>query len=375
MITSQQALDETIKILKEYLSDITGSTGDSHAYGFYQVARNIFVKFRVADHGLHMQTFISHNNGVPPELVNIISIIYRETPKEPIGTKWHTNGYLQKITVYQYVYPCWEMNVSDIRPIALELIAFAKRNKFVPPHLCTKDVKVQEVVSDGGIRDITNKMKVIYCSLEESNTNRTMKKKVVKINETQLRNFIAESVKKILTEKNLSNVATYSKPVAAWKMIRVAMEEIVNTMDETVRSRGGEQNITDEDVKRMLNNVNNTVEHCLSATMPQLAKKKKLGLVLTIPQTKKIEGISNYEFLVGQMPTKVKPGDRCYICYRGYVIGWMTIASMGSKDWQHPKEGTIYKRNFILCTGGITKIENPVPCKGFYNYMYIEYLY
>ena len=202
-----------------------------------------------------------------------------------------------------------------------------------------------------------------------------MAKKAVNLNEAQLRNFIAESVKKILTEKNLSNVATYSKPVAAWKMIRVAMEEIVNTMDETVRSRGGEQNITDEDVKRMLNNVNNTVEHCLSATMPQLAKKKKLGLVLTIPQTKKIEGIINYEFLVGQMPTKVKPGDRCYICYRGYVIGWMTIASMGSKDWQHPKEGTIYKRNFILCTGGITKIENPVPCKGFYNYMYIEYLY
>ena len=198
-----------------------------------------------------------------------------------------------------------------------------------------------------------------------------MAKKAVKLNEAELRNII----KRVITEDYLSNVDTYSKPVAAWKMIRVAMEEIVNTMDETVRSKGGEQNITDEDVKRMLNNIDNTVEHCLSATIPQFTKKKKLGLVLTIPQTKKIEGINNYEFLVGQMPTKVKPGDRCYICYRGYVIGWMTIASMGSKDLQNPTDGTIYKRNVISCTGGITKIENPVPCNGFYNYKYIEYLY
>ena len=77
-----------------------------------------------------------------------------------------------------------------------------------------------------------------------------MVKKVANLNEVQLRNII----KRIITEDYLSNVNTYSKPVAAWKMIRVAMEEIVNTMDETVRGRGGEQNITDEDVKRMLNN-------------------------------------------------------------------------------------------------------------------------
>ena len=109
--------------------------------------------------------------------------------------------------------------------------------------------------------------------------------------------------------------------------------------------------------------------------MPQITKKKKLGLVVTIPQANNIEGINNKDFLVGQMPTKVKPGDRCYICYRGYVIGWMTIASMGSKDVQDPTNGTIYKRNVISCTGSITKIENPVPCKGFYNYKYIEYLY
>jgi hypothetical protein len=79
MITSQQAIDETIRILTSNLPDVSGKTGGSHAYGFYQVAKNIFVKFRIADHGLYMQTFVSHNNGVPPELVSIISIVTKKS--------------------------------------------------------------------------------------------------------------------------------------------------------------------------------------------------------------------------------------------------------------------------------------------------------
>ena len=172
MISSQQALNETIRILKEHLSDVSGETGGSHAYGFYQLAQNIFVKFRVADHGLYMQTFVSHDNGVAPELVSIISVVYRESPKEPIGTKWKTNGYPNSIIAFQYVYPCWDMDFDDIPPIAFELITFAKTSTFVPPHLCTKDVKVQEITSDIGIRDVTNKLRARYCSIKESKTNK-----------------------------------------------------------------------------------------------------------------------------------------------------------------------------------------------------------
>ena len=175
MISSQQALNKTIRILKEHLSDVSGETGGSHAYGFYQLAQNIFVKFRVADHGLYMQTFVSHDNGVAPELVSIISVVYRESPKEPIGTKWKTNGYPNSIIAFQYVYPCWDMDFDDIPPIAFELITFAKTSTFVPPHLCTKDVKVQEITSDIGIRDVTNKLRARYCSIKESKTNKRIK--------------------------------------------------------------------------------------------------------------------------------------------------------------------------------------------------------
>lgn len=175
MISSQQALNETIRILKEHLSDVSGETGGSHAYGFYQLAQNFFVKFRVADHGLYMQTFVSHDNGVAPELVSIISVVYRESPKEPIGTKWKTNGYPNSIIAFQYVYPCWDMDFDDIPPIAFELITFAKTSTFVPPHLCTKDVKVQEITSDIGIRDVTNKLRARYCSIKESKTKKRIK--------------------------------------------------------------------------------------------------------------------------------------------------------------------------------------------------------
>lgn len=205
MISSQQALNETIRILKEHLSDVSGETGGSHAYGFYQLAQNIFVKFRVADHGLYMQTFVSHDNGVAPELVSIISVVYRESPKEPIGTKWKTNGYPNSIIAFQYVYPCWDMDFDDIPPIAFELITFAKTSTFVPPHLCTKDVKVQEITSDIGIRDVTNKLRARYCSIKESKTNKNMKKNVVKINENTLKQIVAESVKKVLKEGDSFN--------------------------------------------------------------------------------------------------------------------------------------------------------------------------
>lgn len=211
MVTSKQALNKTIEILKQYLSDVSGDTGDSHIYGFYQISQNclyqitptVFVKFRVADHGLYMQTFVTHNNGVPPELVNIISIVYRETPKETIGTKWRTNGYPNNIVAFQYVYPCWEMNIGDVNSIAMELLSFAKTGIFIPPYLCTKEVKAQEIISDVGIRDITNKLRAYYCSIHESiknKTNMNMKKNIVKLNESQLRRIVAESVKRALNE-------------------------------------------------------------------------------------------------------------------------------------------------------------------------------
>ena len=67
------------------------------------------------------------------------------------------------------------MDFDDIPPIAFELITFAKTSTFVPPHLCTKDVKVQEITSDIGIRDVTNKLRARYCSIKESKTNKRIK--------------------------------------------------------------------------------------------------------------------------------------------------------------------------------------------------------
>ena len=127
---------------------------------------------------LYMQTFVSHDNGVAPELVSIISVVFRESPKEPMGTKWKTNGYPNSIIAFQYVYPCWDMDFDDIPPIAFELITFAKTSTFVPPHLCTKDVKVQEITSDIGIRDVTNKLRARYCSIKESKTKKNMKEEI-----------------------------------------------------------------------------------------------------------------------------------------------------------------------------------------------------
>lgn len=238
MISSQQALDETIRILKSNLPDVSGEEGSSHAYGFYQVAKNIFVKFRVADHGLYMQTFVSHQNGVPPELVSIISVVYRDKPKKAIGTKWKTKGYPKQITVYQYVYPCWDMDIKDIAPIAMELIKFAKTNRFIPPHLCTKDVKVQEIISDTGVRDITNQMKAQYCTIDESiitNDNKRYKnmnrKNTVRLTESELKNIITESVKNILKEGGALDVIRNVKSKDEKRKVRDLTRRVLKPQD------------------------------------------------------------------------------------------------------------------------------------------------
>ena len=98
----------------------------------------------------------------------------------------------------------------------------------------------------------------------------------MKITEAKLRNIIQESVKKVLCEMDLSqdgNISPYRKSITAWKMIYTAMEEIKRVMDETAKNKGGIHNIGTEDVQMILGHIENTIDNCLSSTLPQLRKQ------------------------------------------------------------------------------------------------------
>lgn len=98
----------------------------------------------------------------------------------------------------------------------------------------------------------------------------------MKITEAKLRNIIQESIKNTLLEEDLSqdgNISTYRHSITAWKMIYTAMEEIKRVMDETAKNKGGVHNIGIEDVQMILEHIDNTIDNCLSSTLPQLRKR------------------------------------------------------------------------------------------------------
>ena len=194
MITSQQAINKTIEIVSAAFPSVSGEAGSSHFYGDIQIDEHLFVKFRVADHGIYIQTLISHSNGIPPELKETISIVYRNSTTEPIGTKTTTKGYKPTIAVMQYVYPCWDMYIPDVVVVANEIISFLKTGEFKPPFICTKDVLVQYVESDSGVKDVTKQIRDYYCPKNET------EKKTVQMHESELRQIIKESLIKALLE-------------------------------------------------------------------------------------------------------------------------------------------------------------------------------
>jgi hypothetical protein len=79
-----------------------------------------------------------------------------------------------------------------------------------------------------------------------------------------------------LCEMDLSedgNISPYRKSITAWKMIYTAMEEMKRVMDETAKNKGGIHNIGTEDVQMILGHIENTIDNCLSSTLPQLRKQ------------------------------------------------------------------------------------------------------
>lgn len=105
------------------------------------------------------------------------------------------------------------------------------------------------------------------------------------------------------------------------------------------------------------------------------------AICITIPKNVKWEdykkeldavkdGKQEMNFKVPNLPTKVKPGDRCYLCYKGQIIGWMKISNMGPKKFKSTTDGTDWEGNFISRTGQFHTI-NPVSCKGFRGFKYL----
>lgn len=111
--------------------------------------------------------------------------------------------------------------------------------------------------------------------------------------------------------------------------------------------------------------------------------KNEIGdIVITLPSTikwgdykKELDAVKDFSsvmnFKVSNFPKNTKPGNKCYLCYKGQVIGWMQIVGMEEKEFDCTTTGTHYKGKFILRSGPFNTIK-PIEMKGFQGFRYFS---
>ena len=104
-------------------------------------------------------------------------------------------------------------------------------------------------------------------------------------------------------------------------------------------------------------------------------------IIITIPKSidwneyqKELDAVKDYgqvmNFKVNNFP-KTKSGNKCYLLYNGFIIGWMEIFGLSEKDFECTTTGKNWKGKFIERSGPLHKIE-PIPMKGFQGFRYFN---
>lgn len=112
--------------------------------------------------------------------------------------------------------------------------------------------------------------------------------------------------------------------------------------------------------------------------------KKKIALLITIPKStkwedyqKELDAVKSEEmemnFKVSSLPKEVSVGDRCYLVYNGFIVGWMKISSLEEKEFECSVTKKKWKGKFVSRTGEFHELKNKIPYKGFQGYRYFDY--
>jgi len=108
-----------------------------------------------------------------------------------------------------------------------------------------------------------------------------------------------------------------------------------------------------------------------------------LDIIITLPSTidwgdyvkelKTVEDESHIlNFKVSKLPTKTAIGNKCYICWRGSIVGWMKISGLTKNDFNCSTTDKHWSGNFIQRTGKFNYIDKPIPMKGFQGFRYFN---
>ena len=111
----------------------------------------------------------------------------------------------------------------------------------------------------------------------------------------------------------------------------------------------------------------------------------KIAICITLPSKikwsdyqKELEKVKygDYQmnFKLPTIPKKVHIGDRCYICHKGKLIGWMQIVDIKQlNDFDCLTTGTHWKSGCYICRSGkFHYLTQDISMKGFQGYKYIN---
>ena len=109
-----------------------------------------------------------------------------------------------------------------------------------------------------------------------------------------------------------------------------------------------------------------------------------MDIVITIPKKVKWEDYQKEldvvkdgsQMMLYHIPLKPKENinrKRCYLCYDGYVRGWMRIIDVRcSLQFLCSTHDTLWPEGWYVCRSGEFHKITPVPMKGFRGYRYIQ---
>lgn len=81
------------------------------------------------------------------------------------------------------------------------------------------------------------------------------------------------------------------------------------------------------------------------------------------------DGTSVLNFKVPFFPKNSKVGNKCYMVYKGAIIGWMNIVGFSEQEFACDVTGKKWKGKFIQRSGKFNSID-PIPYKGFQGFRY-----
>lgn len=105
-------------------------------------------------------------------------------------------------------------------------------------------------------------------------------------------------------------------------------------------------------------------------------------IIITLPRSipwgiiqKEFKAVENglpdvINFKVPSFPD-IKPGERCFVLYDGFVRGYHLVHRLWEGQFQCDITGLPYKGKFIQRTGRFHRID-PIPMRGFQGFRYSE---